>query len=355
MASVPTTPKTPHGVKKASARSTPQSAVKRTINTFDANGSYIEEEDTTYVYNETLDDDDSEIEEILQEEIDLLGADENNNDGSIKKTDEGKSATKDDLKDDLKDELVTENTEDVKSNEIPQSILVQPTAFRQFIFDHEILRKLLHSSIGVFTMWLYTLGVHQTQLILPLSTMFVVIFANDYIRFKYPEINKKVVSHMWFLMRELEVNSYNGTLFYLIGLILVFSIMPKDISLMAVLLLSWADTSASTFGRAFGKYTPKIAKGKSLAGCIASFFSGVFSCYILYGYFIPAYGAKVNVPGDVMWSPNTSKLTFPVYAVLSGVVASVSECVDLFGIDDNFTIPVLSSVSLYALVKAFEA
>ena len=368
MTSVPSSPRTPRSIQKITQK-TPKSAVKRTILDL-GNESYMEEFDETYEYNESTSISDEEVEsevesedeeEIIDEgELKELIADEaTENDVVNKHNNSTEVAESADIKS-SDDAVVEDNTKISKDefhvakvNEAVAAItsVYQKSELRKFIFKHEVPRKLLHSSIGTLTLWLYTRGVHQTQLIVPLVTLFIIIFTNDYVRFKNPELNKKIVKAFWFLIREKEVDSYNGVLWFLIGLIIVFSVLPKDISLMCVLLLSWADTAASTIGRQFGKYTPKISPRKSVAGSTASFLTGVFSCYLIYGYFIPAF-SHLNTAEDILWTPESSKLGLHTYAILSGVIASVSEFIDLFEIDDNFTIPVLSGFFLYGLVKA---
>ncbi|CAH2354385.1 CTP-dependent diacylglycerol kinase 1 [[Candida] railenensis] len=395
MTSVPSTPRTPK-IRKGFASSrvaTPNSALlKKTILNFDPNSSYMESDDLSYV-NETTeisfdeddenireedDEDDEDVEEGLDEDEDDEDGDDLLPSASVSDDDdsglipmatrrEPTAAERALFEED--DEVSEANISGIAGAAgatgtgsgsgtgsgvvVEGSVASAESALRKFIIKHELIRKGLHSSIGIFTLWLYTLGVHQTQLILPLSTLFAVIFTNDYIRFRNPELNQKIVKQFWFLIRDKEENQYNGTLYFLVGLVIIFSTCPKDISLMSVLLLSWADTAASTFGRQFGKYTPKVGEGKSLAGCIASFATGIISCYVLYGYFIPGYN-HVNTAEDIMWTPTTSKLSFPVYAFLSGLIASLSEMIDIGGIDDNFTIPVLSGGFLYALVKWFQ-
>lgn len=335
MSSVPSTPKS-QKVKRNSARNTPKSTVKRTIHNID--DSYIEDEDDTYINDTTILSDDEEDYEIIEENI----LEELKEVPEVTEVTNGVASTPE------------ASTPDQILQDVHKNLLIQSTRLRQFIVDHEVPRKVLHSSIGIFTLWLYTLGVHQSQLILPLGTLFVIIFTNDYIRFRNPEFNAKVIKSTWFLIREKEIDQYNGVLSYLIGLIIVFAVLPKDISLMCVLLLSWADTAASTIGRRFGKYTPQITNGKSLAGSLASFFTGVVSAYAVYGYFIPVYNAKVNVPGDVLWSAETNKLSLNVLAIASGVIASTSEAIGIFGLDDNFTIPVISGFFLFGLVTIFQ-
>ncbi|KAK6454734.1 cytidylyltransferase family-domain-containing protein [Scheffersomyces xylosifermentans] len=354
MTSVPSTPKTPRApntsVARKQAKQTPKSVsiAKATSFSFDGEDSYIEEEDATYMFNDTT---------SLSEDEDYDN--DEDDEGDFDAVDEmtSEDTTEVELDENIvSDKLSTETTTTIREEstiveEVDQNQPDVPESkFRQFLVKHEISRKVLHSSIGVFTLWLYTLGVTTSQLPLPLFALAVVIFLNDYIRFKNPELNKKIVKQFWFIIREKEVDTYNGVLYYLIGLVIVFLLFPKDICLMSVLLLSWADTAASTIGRKFGKYTPKISKGKSVAGSLASFVAGVLSCYLLYGYFIPVYDSQVNRPGDIFWSEETSNLSFLVYALFSGAIASVSEFINLWDIDDNFTIPVLSAVFLYGLV-----
>ncbi|KAI5964624.1 DGK1 [Candida pseudojiufengensis] len=308
------------------------------------NSSYIEEEDKTYIYNTTIEDD---ISSNYEEEDD----------------DDDEENVIQDLEDEIRERLskesndteIEEDDEPTIKKDIKQSSTSNPktdltkTKFEKFITKHEIPRKVFHSSIGILTLWLYTKGTTIPQLFAPLLTAFVLVLANDLIRLHNPEINKFITSKMWFIIRENEKESYNGVLFYLAGVLIVLYLYPKDISVLSILLLSWADTAASTVGRQFGKYTPKIGKNKSLAGSLGSFFVGILSSYLWYGCLIPNY--PVNKPGEIFWSPNHSFLNIHILSLIVGVVASVSEFIDLWGLDDNFTIPVLSGTCLYWITK----
>lgn len=331
---IPHTPKTPRTQKTVRAR-TPKSMSKKTILTFGNDDSYVEAEDTTYIYDETTtsaisDDDENEneyIEEIDEEDFDLDDTDVEIENEQITKTTESLESSKKEYADEKKQEV---------------------SEFRKFLIEHEVPRKALHCSIGFITLGMFGLGVPQEQFIAPLTALFVIILINDIVRFRNPELNKKIVARWWFIIRDSEVHSYNGTLWYLAGVIILFALAPRDILFMGILLLSWADTAASTIGRQFGKYSLQIVPGKSLAGTLACFLVGVLSSYIVYGYFIPAYK---NQPGYIMWTPETSVMNLHSYAILSGVIASVSEFVDIFNIDDNFIIPVVGGSLLFGLVK----
>ncbi|KAG2736696.1 hypothetical protein G9P44_000786 [Scheffersomyces stipitis] len=346
MTSLPSTPKTPLS-RRSGKNGTPRTvAIAKTTALYVDEDSYVEEEDATYMYDETATI--SEEDDLEAEEIDEVSDEDFDLDDTEVENDE-------DISDKLEDltPLQTGREEIPVSVSNTEAVEVGESKFRHFLIKHEIPRKAFHSSIGFFTLWLYVNGVQTRQLPLPLFAAFSMVFLNDFLRFRDPEFNRRVTKAMSFMMREKEVNEYNGTLFYLLGLTIVFAIFPKDICLMSVLLLSWADTAASTFGRQFGKYTPKITKDKSLAGSLAAFVTGVFSCYLLYGYFVPVYDATVNFPGDISWTAESSKLSVHSFALASGFIASVSEFINIFDLDDNFTIPVLSAFFLAAVVKIF--
>ncbi|KAG5359694.1 CTP-dependent diacylglycerol kinase 1 [Yarrowia sp. C11] len=225
--------------------------------------------------------------------------------------------------------------------------------FGAFFKKHEIPRKFLHTSIGFITLYLYTRGINLKDVTPVLVGMALFIGTFDFLRLRNKALNKAYCNVMGALMRESEINGINGTIWYLLGLILVFSFASKDVALMAVLLLSWADTAASSVGRAYGHLTPKY-KNKSLAGFMGAFIASEIACIFLYGYVIPKYGAAVDTPGQITWSKESSRLTMGVLTALSGLVGAVSESIDAFGIDDNFTIPVLSAIFLTGLLDIFK-
>lgn len=225
--------------------------------------------------------------------------------------------------------------------------------FGAFFKKHEIPRKFLHTSIGFITLWLYTQGIELNQVTPVLVAMALFIGTFDFLRLRNKGLNKAYCNVMGALMRESEINGINGTIWYLLGLILVFSFASKDVGLMAVLLLSWADTAASSVGRAYGYLTPKY-KNKSLAGFMGAFIASELACLLLYGIIIPKFGPKVDSPGQITWTKESSKLTLGVLTAMSGLVGAVSESMDAFGIDDNFTIPVLSALFLTGLLDLFK-
>ncbi|CAI4217230.1 unnamed protein product [Parascedosporium putredinis] len=223
-------------------------------------------------------------------------------------------------------------------------------------FQHEVPRKVLHVSIGFFTLWLYISGT-QTGAVAPwLLAALIPIATVDYLRFNFPAVNRIYVMVLGALMRR--ANTRDG----------------MDVGIMGVLLLSWCDTAASTFGRLYGRYTPRVRRGKSLAGSLAAFFVGVGTSWFFWGWLAPKTGPfpgdetypfmfknVLRLPGVVSetlgltdaQSTISGNLALAVVSIWSGFVAAGSEVVDLFGWDDNLTIPVLSGIGLWGFFKLF--
>ena len=196
----------------------------------------------------------------------------------------------------------------------------------------------------------------------------------DYFRHTYPSFNRTYVRVLGAFMRETEFDGWNGVIWYLLGAWIVLGFFPKDVGVMGVLLLSWCDTAASTFGRAYGRYTPRIRRGKSLAGSLAAFAVGVFTAASFWGYLAPRTGpferdvdwpfmftGSLSLPAPIRKSVGlsvaqgtvTGGLALTIMSLWTGFVASASEVVDIFGWDDNLTIPVLSGIGMWGFLRIF--
>ncbi|KAI9801486.1 MAG: hypothetical protein M1833_002718 [Piccolia ochrophora] len=237
--------------------------------------------------------------------------------------------------------------------------------WRSVVHRHEIPRKILHVSIGFVTLYLYTSGV-RVQTIPPyLLCAFLPIFTTDYLRHRYQPVNQLYIKLCGALMRESEVDGWNGVNWYLLGAWTALRCFPKDVGVVSVLLLSWCDTAASTAGRAYGRYTPRLRKGKSLAGSLAALGMGVVTAAVFWGLLAPRIGPQVNDPNGAFMFTGTLSLpgrdratvggawALGIMSLWTGFVGAASEVVDLFGWDDNLTIPVLSSLGLWGFLKVF--
>ena len=189
------------------------------------------------------------------------------------------------------------------------------------------------------------------------------------LRHRVPAVNAVYVRCLGAMMRETEVHDrFNGVIWYLLGAWVALRFFPKDVGAMAVLLLSWCDTAASTVGRLYGRYTPRVRRGKSVAGSAAACVVGAAAAGLFWGVMVPRwwgveegfmFRGTLALPGVVREGLGLEEgrigglWALGVMSVWSGVVASASEVVDLWGLDDNLTIPVLSGLGLWGFLKVF--
>ncbi|KAF2674642.1 hypothetical protein BT63DRAFT_449632 [Microthyrium microscopicum] len=257
----------------------------------------------------------------------------------------------------------------------PLGLIPIHSTFRSFVHRHEIPRKALHVSIGFLTLTLYAKGFQTDQIHPVLLTALIPVATADILRHNFPAVNKLYIRLCGALMRESEVDGYNGVIWYLAGTWAVLRFCPKDIGVMGVLLLSWCDTAASTVGRAWGKYSYSLRKGKSLAGSTAALLVGVATAWGFWGWAAPrvevgsfgvlpspfAFRGTLGLPSAVKellgWSDDSGTisgtLAMGTLSLVTGVIASVSEAIDVYGWDDNFTIPVFSAIGLWGFLKVF--
>lgn len=269
--------------------------------------------------------------------------------------------------------------------------------------DWEVPRKALHSSIGVVVLALYASSFTIPPLVSVLSVLLVAIFVLDLIRLNNPRFEELYELVCGPLMRESEKHKINGTVWYLIGVIFVLTFYPADIAVVSILILSWADTAASTIGRLWGRYTPplprripyiglKFAPRKSTAGYAAAFImGGIITAIFLGNHASHTAGYEsldtTSLP-SLSWSELQSSSWAEIWAwalsftnfvdtpvsqtpsswkwdqrvgggwpgllvlgLWSGFVTAVSEAMDLEETDDNLTLPVLSGLGICAYVN----
>ncbi|KAK8025509.1 hypothetical protein PG990_003332 [Apiospora arundinis] len=246
--------------------------------------------------------------------------------------------------------------------------------FKTLIHKHEVPRKVLHVSIGFFVYWLYVSGTQTTAVTPWLMAALIPIATTDYLRLTYPSLNRFYVKCLGAFMRETEYSGVNGVVYYLLGAWIVLYFFPKDVAVVSVMLLSWCDTAASTFGRLYGRYTPRIRRGKSFAGSFAAFLVGVATAAWFWGWLAPKtpsfpgdeqnlfmFRGSLKLPTiitenfalDEQQSTISGGVALGVMSLWSGLVAAGSEVIDLFGWDDNLTIPVLSGIGMWGFLKVF--
>ncbi|KAJ7715087.1 hypothetical protein DFH07DRAFT_762847 [Mycena maculata] len=241
--------------------------------------------------------------------------------------------------------------------------------------DWEIPRKVFHSSIGFVTLGLYlTPSMSPRTVTLVLWGALAIIGPTDFIRLRYPAVERVYERALGFLMRESERHGTNGTLWYMLGVNFALTFYPIDVATVAILILSWADTAASTLGRMYGPRTPPLpasmslawlpawgrprprprrlrlpfAPRKSTAGFVAACVTGALVALVFWagiaGRMRGTTPARFGVGG---WAG------LAALVVCAGVVSGVAEALDLGGLDDNLTLPIISGAALMLFFRVW--
>ncbi|TEB26973.1 hypothetical protein FA13DRAFT_1635204 [Coprinellus micaceus] len=244
--------------------------------------------------------------------------------------------------------------------------------------DYEIPRKLLHSSIGFLTLYLYISEGDARHVVLALWSALCVIYPTDVLRLRSRRFAKIYEKLLGFLMRAEERHRINGVIWYILGVNFALSCCPLDVATVSVLILSWADTAASTFGRMYGRRTPKLparllglplAPRKSLAGFIAASVTGAVCAMGFWAFISPMrFGgrdATWSWEGGVRGAGGGGPVGLLLIGVVAGLVSGIAEAldgtrtlisffVDLGNLDDNLTLPIISGTCLLGFFKLWE-
>ena len=135
------------------------------------------------------------------------------------------------------------------------------------------------------------------------------------------------------VIRESERNRVSGMTSMVVGLGLIIFIYPKNVVLLALLFLAFADPAASYFGIRYGK--DKLIGHKSLQGSLAALVVCFVTC-VIYFYAL-----------DLM------RERLLIVSLLGGMIGAVSELLPIGRLDDNFVFPVLSATLLTGLFHVF--
>ncbi|CAK5263275.1 unnamed protein product [Mycena citricolor] len=132
--------------------------------------------------------------------------------------------------------------------------------------DWEIPRKVFHSSIGFITLWLYLTPSMSPRIVaIALWAALAIIAPIDFVRLRSPAVERVYERAVGFLMRESERHGTNGTIWYMLGVNFALTFYPIDVATVSILILSWADTAASTIGRMYGPRTAPVPTSASLS------------------------------------------------------------------------------------------
>lgn len=149
-------------------------------------------------------------------------------------------------------------------------------------FQDELQRKLIHLSSTIYPLLYYFLDKSITIVIV--VTIFHIVLFWDLLRLKGFHLPK--LSFINIFLRENEQNSHKlcGATYFMMAVVMVIVIFPKDIAILSMLILIYSDTAAALVGKV-GKI--KINPlNKTLEGFIAYNVMGVLIIIAYYSFFI---------------------------------------------------------------------
>lgn len=267
--------------------------------------------------------------------------------------------------------------------------------YHLLVVKWEIPRKIFHATPGFVVLWLYWSRTDLDKIVQVLFYMFLFISTADLLRLNSVGFEHIYESVLGVFMRSAEKERVNGVIWYLIGVMVSLRLFPEDIASVSIVILSWCDPCASTFGRLFGKRTPSLpsplfARRKSLAGFVAATIMGSFVAYLFWGTSIAQHGER---PSGLSWTPGgharfgTSLMpdelrtgwrgfsrgfasadanlgermkgllqpqapAIPPMAmyISCGLIAGVTEALEMGGLDDNISIPILSAFLIWMML-----
>lgn len=197
--------------------------------------------------------------------------------------------------------------------------------------DLHLLRKAWHMSgvVGLFLIW--TLFKLPISLYL-FAACWLIFVPGDVIRIKYPEYNKIFNTFFKLILRSSEVDKLAGTTYLLTSVIFISLLFSHWVVGLSLLFLAFADPLASYAGIKWGKH--KIFGHKSYEGFFAAFIVCAVITFIVLSY--------LHIESNLL-----------IISILAGLCGALAELIPLGKMDDNFTMPILSSICLYFLFIFF--
>lgn len=193
-------------------------------------------------------------------------------------------------------------------------------------------RKIWHmAGVGLIAALYAYLPLNVSMAIL--SICWLAFVPADFLRQYRPELNEFLMTYFGPIMREHEEKRLAGTTYLLTGVGLVALIFPREIVILTLLFLAFADPVASIVGIKFGR--TKIFGHKSLQGFVAA----LTICFLVTFIYLQVH--------EIL----TTRLL--AASLLAGLVGALAELVPVASLDDNLTLPLLSAFGLWGIFELF--
>lgn len=192
--------------------------------------------------------------------------------------------------------------------------------------DLHLARRIYHMIGAGFIAALYYFMPRKEMLILFIGFTILCITV-DFVRLKSKKLNDKLLATFGSFIRKSEVNGLTGMTYLTIGVTAIAVIFPKEIVTLSLLMLAVGDPISSIFGILYGKDV--LVGKKTLQGTLAGF----IACVLV----------------SIIYFTTTGQMQERIIlaGLIAGLIGAISELTPVFGLDDNFTFPILSACLLW--------
>ena len=115
-------------------------------------------------------------------------------------------------------------------------------------------RRIVHAITGTVIFVAVTqLDLSKSLTINGLSVLFLVLLASDLVRLRVPHLNILFFRFFQILVSPRESQNIASSTWYILGALIAIVLFPISAALSGILVLAWADPTASYLGRRWGK------------------------------------------------------------------------------------------------------
>ncbi len=163
----------------------------------------------------------------------------------------------------------------------------------------------------------------KTTILLIVGMVTLVFLIADVSRLVHRDVNRVLVKNLKYIFKKSEAKKFSSMTFFLIASFAVLLIFPPDIAFLSLSFLIFGDLFSKIFGLRFGK--KKLIGRRTLEGTLSYFTGSLASGYII-----------------------STILGIDLVIVFAGAItAALAELFSL-GLDDNFSVGIISSVVMFA-------
>ena len=128
-------------------------------------------------------------------------------------------------------------------------------------------RRIVHAITGtVIFVAVIQLDLSESLTITGLSILFLILLASDLVRLRVPHLNILFFRFFQILVSPRESQNIASSTWYILGALIAIVLFPISAALSGILVLAWADPTASYLGRRWGR---RAFLGGTLEGTIA--------------------------------------------------------------------------------------